>query len=130
MFGKYENCAWKHLAKFCLEKSRQYDNYKPLNVRIMKKLENPKLKKRRDYLRSNVLPRLQEMQRDLFGNEKLFVTMSTGLNGAYISASVSVFEEPDKIADSFYPKFFFNDSNEQLESEYEKLTDFINKYSA
>lgn len=25
-FGKYENCAWKHLAKFCLEKSRQYDN--------------------------------------------------------------------------------------------------------
>ena len=23
---KYDNCAWKHLAKFCLEKSRQYDN--------------------------------------------------------------------------------------------------------
>ena len=96
----------------------------------MKKLENPKLKKRRDYLRSNVLPRLQEIQRGLFGNEKLFVTMSAGLNGAYISVSVSVFEEPDKIADSFYPKFFFNDSNEQLESEYEKLTDFIKKYTA
>ena len=81
----------------------------------MKKLENTKLKERRDYLRSNVLPRLQEMQRDLFGNEKLFVTMATGLNGAYISVSVSVFEEPDKIADSFYPKFFFNESNEQLD---------------
>ena len=96
----------------------------------MKKLENPELKKRRDYLRSNILPRLQAMQRDIFGNEKLFVTMATGLNGAYISVSVSVFEEPDKIADSFYPKFFFNESNEQLESEYEKLTDFIKKYSA
>ena len=96
----------------------------------MKKLENPKLKKRRDYLRSNVLPRLQEMQRNIFGNEKLFITMATGLNGAYISVSVSVFEEPDKIADSFYPKFFFNDSNEQLESEYEKLKDFIKKYKA
>ena len=96
----------------------------------MKKLENPKFEKRRDYLRSNVLPRLQAMQRDIFGNEKMFITMATGLNGAYISVSVSVFEEPDKIADSFYPKFFFNDSNEQLESEYEKLTEFIKKYSA
>ena len=96
----------------------------------MKKLENPKFEKRRDYLRSNVLPRLQAMQRDIFGNEKLFITMATGLNGAYISVSVSVFEEPDKIADSFYPKFFFNDSNEQLESEYEKLTDFIKEHSA
>ena len=96
----------------------------------MKKLENPELKKRRDYLRSNILPRLQAMQRDIFGNEKLFVTMATGLNGAYISVSVSVFEERDKIADRFYPKFFFNESNEQLESEYEKLTDFIKKYSA
>lgn len=86
--------------------------------------------KRKDYLRNVILPRLQEMQRDIFGNEKLFVTMATGLNGAYISVSVSVFEECDKIADSFYPKFFFNDSNEQLESEYEKLTDFIKKYSA
>lgn len=85
---------------------------------------------RKDYLRNVILPRLQEMQRDIFGNEKLFVTMATGLNGAYISVSVSVFEERDKIADSFYPKFFFNDSNEQLESEYEKLTDFIKKYSA
>ena len=86
--------------------------------------------KRKDYLRNVILPRLQEMQRDIFGNEKLFVTMATGLNGGYISVSVSVFEECDKIADSFYPKFFFNDSNEQLESEYEKLTDFIKKYSA
>lgn len=96
----------------------------------MKKLENPKWEERRDYLRNVILPRLQEMQRDIFGNEKLFVTMATGLNGAYISVSVSVFEERDKIADSFYPKFFFNDSNEQLESECEKLTDFIKKYSA
>ena len=118
------------VAKKCAQAFSWAYYVKPLNVRIMKKLENPKLKKRRDYLRSNVLPRLQEMQRDLFGNEKLFVTMSTGLNGAYISVSVSVFEEPDKIADSFYPKFFFNDSNEQLESEYEKLTDFIKKYTA
>ena len=96
----------------------------------MKKLENPKWEDGRDYLRSNVLPRLQAMQRDIFGNEKLFITMATGLNGAYISVSVSVFEEPDKIADSFYPSFFFNDSNEQLESEYEKLTEFIKKYTA
>lgn len=96
----------------------------------MNKLEKPKWEESREYLRDTILPSLQEMQRDIFGNEKLFITMATGLNGAYISVSVSVFEEPDKIADSFYPKFFFNDSNEQLESEYEKLTDFIKKYTA
>lgn len=94
------------------------------------KLSNTK-EERKDYLRNIILPRLQEMQRDIFGNEKLFVTTATGLNGAYISVSVSVFDDGrGKIADSFYPKFFFNDSNEQLESEYEKLTDFIKKYSA
>lgn len=96
----------------------------------MKKLENPKWEECRDYLRDKILPRLQEMQRDIFGNKKLFVTMAIGLNGAYISVSVSVFDECDKIADSFYPKFFFNDSNEQLESEYKRLTDFIKEHSA
>ena len=96
----------------------------------MKKLENPKWDDGRDYLRDKILPRLQEMQRAIFGVEKLFVTMATGLNGAYISVSVSVFDERDKIADSFYPKFFFNDSNEQLESEYKRLADFVKVYSA
>jgi hypothetical protein len=86
---------------------------------------------RKDYLRNIILPRLQEMQRDIFGNEKLFVTTATGLNGAYISVSVSVFDDGrDEIADSFYPKFFFNDSNEQLESELAKLAEFLKKYSA
>ena len=97
----------------------------------MKKLENPKWEDGRYYLRDKILPRLQEIQRDVFGNDKLFVTMSTGLNGAYVSVSVSVFDEQlDKIADSFYPKFFFNDSNEQLEYEYKRLTDFIKEHSA
>ena len=31
--GKYKNSAWKHLAKFCLEKFRQYDNNQ--NIRNM-----------------------------------------------------------------------------------------------
>ena len=84
-----------------------------------------------EYIRSIILPQLQEIQRDVFGNDKLFVTMSTGLNGAYVSVSVSVFDEQrDKIVDSFYPKFFFNDSNEQLEYEYKRLTDFIKEHSA
>lgn len=44
----------------------------------MKKLENPKWEECRDYLRSKILPRLQEMQRDLFGNEKLIFEISVG----------------------------------------------------
>ena len=56
----------------------------------MKKLENPKWEECRDYLRSNVLPRLQEMQRDLFGNEKLIFEISVGKKGEYISVYANV----------------------------------------
>lgn len=37
----------------------------------MKKLENPKLEECRDYLRNTILPKLQEIQRALFGDEFL-----------------------------------------------------------
>ena len=37
----------------------------------MKKLENPKWEDCRDYLRDKILPRLQEIQRDMFGNGKV-----------------------------------------------------------
>ena len=37
----------------------------------MKKLENPKWEDGRDYMRDKILPRLQEIQRDVFGNGKV-----------------------------------------------------------
>ena len=47
----------------------------------MKKLENPKWEECRDYLRKEVMPRLQGMQRDLFGDEYLTINVSIGPNG-------------------------------------------------
>lgn len=95
----------------------------------MKKLENPELEERRNYLRSNVLPRLQEMQRDLFDNEHLTVDLNVGACGLFVSAFSSYILNRE-VLDSIYLNFPVCDSNEQLESEYEKLTEFIKKYSA
>ena len=95
----------------------------------MKKLENPKLEERRNYLRSNVLPRLQDMQRDLFDNEHLTFDLDVGACGLFVSAFSSYILNRE-VLDSIYLNFPVYDSNEQLESEYEKLTDFIKKYLA
>ena len=95
----------------------------------MNKLENPELEKRRDYLRSNVLPRLQEMQRDLFDNEHLTFDLNVGACGLFVSAFSSYILKRE-VLDSIYLNFSVCDSNEQLESEYEKLTEFIKKYTA
>mgnify|MGYP006971533336 FL=1 len=95
----------------------------------MNKLENPNLKNRRDYLRGNVLPRLQEMQRDLFDNEHLTFDLSVGACGLFVSAFSSYILNR-KVLDSIYLNFSVCDSNDQFESEYEKLTEFIKKYSA
>ena len=95
----------------------------------MKKLEDPKLKKRRDYLRSNVFPRLQDVQRDLFDNEHLTFDLSIGACGLFVSAFSSYILNRE-VLDSIYLNFSVCDSNDQLESEYEELTEFIKKYSA
>lgn len=91
----------------------------------MKKLENPKWEECRDYLRSEVLLRLQEMQRDLFGNDKLIFEISVGKKGEYISVYTNVSAD-----DALYMHLSCVDSREEIDSEYEKLTDFIKKYTA
>lgn len=95
----------------------------------MNKLENLKLEERRDYLRSNVFQRLQEMQRDLFDNEHLTVDLNVGACGLFVSAFSSYILNRE-VLDSIYLIFSVYDSNEQLDSEHEKLTNFIKKYAA
>lgn len=94
----------------------------------MKKIENPKWEECRIYLRNKVLPRLQEMQRDMFGNEKLFLEIGVGRNGEYIYAYASASENNFK--DTIYLNLSFAYSRKQIDSELSKLTDLIRKHTA
>ena len=94
-------------------------------LRIMKKLENPKWEDCRDYLRDKILPRLQEMQLDLFGNEKMIFEISVGKNGEYISVYTNVSSD-----DSLYLHLSCVDSREEINSELADLTDFIKEHTA
>ena len=94
-------------------------------LRIMKKLENPKWEDCRDYLRSEVLPRLQGMQRDLFGNEKLIFEKKKKKNGEYISVYTNVSAD-----DALYLNLSCVDSREEIDSELADLTDFIKEHTA
>ena len=91
----------------------------------MKKLENPKWEDCRYYLRKEVMPRLQGMQRDLFGNEKLIFEISVGKNGEYISVYTNVSSD-----DSLYLHLSCVDSREEIDSELADLTDFIKEHTA
>ena len=91
----------------------------------MKKLENHKWEDCRDYLRKEVMPRLQGMQRDLFGNEKLIFEISVGKKGEYISVYANVSAD-----DAIYLHLSCVDSREEIDSELADLTDFIKEHSA
>lgn len=95
----------------------------------MKKLENPKLEECRNYLRNFILPRLQEIQRDLFGDEFFTIEVGVGSDGRYVTvfASVAIGGE---ILDSISLHLSVFDGQECIESECIKLTDFIKKYIA
>lgn len=91
----------------------------------MKKLENPKWEECREYLRKVVMHKLQKMQRDLFGNEKLIFEISVGKNGEYISVYTNVSAD-----DALYLNLSCVDSREEIDSELEDLADFIKEHTA
>lgn len=95
----------------------------------MKKLENPKWEEYRDYLRSTILPRLQEMQRDTFGIEFFNLEVGVGTSGQYITVYASIIID-DEVLDSISLHLSIFDSREEIESGCAKLTDFIKEYSA
>ena len=95
----------------------------------MKKLENPKWEERIEDLRINILPRLQEMQRDTFGIEFFNLEVGVGTSGRYISVYASIIID-DEVLDSISLHLSIFDSREEIESGCAKLTDFIKEYSA
>ena len=95
----------------------------------MKKLENPKCEECRDYLRSKILPRLQGMQRDLFGDEYLTTNVSVGPNGEYVTAYAAIMK-CGETQDSIFVHLSVYDSREKIDFEYGKLLNFLVLYQA
>lgn len=95
----------------------------------MKKLENSKLEECRDYLRNFILPRLQEIQRDLFGDEFFTIEVGVGPSGRYVTAFASVVIDGEML-DSISLHLSVFDGQEYIESECIKLTEFIKMYTA
>ena len=94
----------------------------------MKKLENQKWEESREYLRDTILPSLQEIQRDLFGNEVLYFEIDMGRNGEYISVFINVSGKKDK--DNLFLCLSCVCSLEKIDSDYDRIESFIKKYSA
>ena len=95
----------------------------------MKKLENPKWEDGRDYLRDKILPRLQEIQRDMFCNGNVGLEIDVDPEGKYIVCHAYTIMY-GKVNKYIHLHLSCVDSREEIDSEYEKLTDFIKKYTA
>ena len=94
----------------------------------MKKLENQKWEESREYLRDTILPSLQEIQRDLFGNEELYFEIDMGRNGEYVSVFINV--SGKKYKDNLFLCLSCVCSREKIDSDYYRIASFIKKYTA
>ena len=95
----------------------------------MKKLENPKCEECIAYLRNTVLPKLQGMQRDMFGKGKVGLEIDVEPEGKYIvcHAYTIMYGNVNKYLHLHLSCVL---DREKLESEYKRLTDFIKEHSA
>lgn len=96
----------------------------------MKKLEKTKWEERREYLGATILPELLEIIKDFFGNEKIYLEMSTQKNGEFITAFASVSDKNGKTTDSVSLHMSVYDSIEEIDRDYNNLAEFLKKYSA
>lgn len=81
-------------------------------------------------MKAYILPAILEIMKDSFGNEKLYLEMSTQKNGEFITAFASVSGKNWKTTDSVSLHMSVYDSVEEIGRDYNKLAEFLKKYSA
>lgn len=84
-----------------------------------------------EYIRSTILPQLQEIQRDLAESLK-GVSLGVRLDGdtGSVSAHASVFDDTCKVTDSCTANLFHVDDRQEMDKEYNKLAEFLKKHLA
>lgn len=75
-----------------------------------------------------ILPALLEIMKNFFGNEKLYLEMSTQKNGEFITAFATASDESGKVTDKISLHMSIYDSIEEIDRDYNKLAEFIKKY--
>lgn len=90
-------------------------------------------KENEEYIRSTILPQLQEAQREVLENPSrlsLDISMNNRNGEGYISSFACVMNDMGEITDTCYPRFICVDSKEEMDERLNKLKEFIKKYSA
>lgn len=90
-------------------------------------------KENEEYIRTTILPQLQEAQREVLENpSRLSLDVSTNnRNGeGYISSFACVMNDMGEITDTCFPRFICVDSKEELDERLNELKEFIKKYLA
>lgn len=95
----------------------------------MKKFKKPEWEERREHLKAYILPAILEIMKDFFGNEKLYLEMSTQKNGEFITAFASVSDKNGKTTDCVSLHMSVYDSVEEIDRDYNNLSEFIKKYT-
>lgn len=83
-----------------------------------------------EYIRSTIMPKLQKIQRDL-AESLPGVSLTVRLDGetGSMSAHAAVFDDTCKVTDSCTANFFYVDSKEEIDDEYNKFAEFLKKYT-
>ena len=82
-----------------------------------------------EYIRSTILPQLQEIQRDL-AEILPGVNFNVRIDGDTGSVSAHASDDTCKVTDSCTANFFHVDDMEEMDKEYNKLAEFLKKYLA
>lgn len=90
-------------------------------------------KENEEYIRSTILPQLQEIQREVLENPSrlsLDISMNNRNGEGYISSFACVMNDMGEITDTCFPRFICVDSKEEMDERLNELKEFIKKYSA
>ena len=90
-------------------------------------------KENEEYIRSTILPQLQEAQREVLENPSrlsLDISMNNRNGEGYISSFACVMNDMGEITDTCFPRFICVCSKEEIDERLNELKEFIKKYIA
>lgn len=94
-------------------------------------IQEEEYKENVEYIRSSILPALQEIQRDLAGMQScVSVSISVDGQSGSVFTFISVVNNRNFIADSYSTNFFHVDNRKELDKKYNELAVFLKKYLA
>lgn len=86
-----------------------------------------------EYILSTILPKLQEIQREVLKNQSrlsLDVSVSNKNGEGHISCFACVMNDMGEITDTCYPRFICVCSKEEMDERLNELKEFIKKHLA